>query len=846
MENKYTPQAIEEKWQKYWIKEKKYQVGEDEKRKKYYLLEMFPYPSGRIHMGHVRNYCIGDLVARYKFMRGFNVLHPMGWDAFGLPAENAAIKHKVHPAQWTENNINYMRKQLQRMGFSYDWDRELSTCDPVYAKWEQWIFLKMFEHGLVYQKESPVNWCPTCSTVLANEQVENGLCWRCEAQVVQKNLRQWFFRITHYAEELLAFCDQLTGWPDRVLTMQKNWIGKSHGVEVLFPLAESDEVLPIFTTRVDTIFGATFMSIAPEHPLVEKLIQGKEQKSEVQDFVERISRQDKIVRTAEDIEKEGVFTGSYAINPMTHEKIPIYVANFVLMEYGTGAVMAVPTHDQRDFEFAQKYHLPLRVVIQPEQQKILESDMEAAYEGDGLLLNSGQFTGLDNQTAKEKLADFMEKEKIGRRLVKYRLKDWGISRQRYWGNPIPIIYCSTCGAVPVPAEDLPVSLPRDITFREDGKSPLPDLPDFVNCSCPQCGGKAKRETDTMDTFVQSSWYFARYASAHCDTAPFDSQAVKYWMPVDQYIGGIEHAIMHLLYARFFTKAMRDIGLLPYDEPFTNLLTQGMVIKDGAKMSKSKGNVVDPNDLLEKYGADTVRLFSLFAAPPDKDLDWSDQGVEGAYRFMGRCWRLVHNHSAILKAAPANLPPGDLPPDCKRLHRLTHQTIKKTTDDIELRFHFNTAISAIMELVNELYVFPLPTEDEWRSLESLDTKDTRRQEGLVRISVFREAVSSIIFLLAPFTPHIAEELHALLGGCASIFDQSWPSYDPQALSVEEILIVVQVNGRVRDKIMMSAGASEEEIKTFTLQSEKVKEFTSGKKVRKIIYVPGKLLNIVVST
>ncbi len=844
MDSKYIPWAIEEKWQKYWLEEKKYKVREERNKKKYYLLEMFPYPSGRIHMGHVRNYCIGDLMARYKILKGFNVLHPMGWDAFGLPAENAAIKNKVHPAQWTEQNITSMRKQLQSMGFSYDWDRELSTCDPVYAKWEQWIFLKMFEHNLVYQKESPVNWCPTCQTVVANEQVENGLCWRCEDTIIQKNLRQWFFRITNYADELLEGCKTLTGgWPERVLTMQKNWIGKSYGFEVQFPIADIEEILPIFTTRVDTIFGATFMSIAPEHPMVEKLIQGKKEEAEVREFIRRILLQDKTVRTAEDIVKEGVFTGTYAVNPMTKENIPIYAANFVLMEYGTGAVMAVPTHDQRDFEFAQKYHLPLRVAIQPKEEQLDEASMKGAFEGNGVLINSEQFSGIDNQTAKQKIAEYMEEKGIGRRLVNYSIKDWGISRQRYWGNPIPIIYCEKCGAVSVPEKDLPVSLPRNINFPENGKSPLPNLPEFVNCSCPKCQGKARRETDTMDTFVQSSWYFARYASAQCDTAPFEKEAVKYWMPVDQYIGGIEHAILHLLYARFFNKVLRDLKLIPYDEPFSNLLTQGMVIKDGAKMSKSKGNVVDPNDLLEKYGADTVRLFSLFAAPPDKDLDWSDRGVEGAYRFLGRCWRIVNNNLPLLHQALSSIP-SDLPEDCRRLHRVTHLTIKKATEDIENRPHFNTAISAIMELVNELYLFQLPTQEQYSALQKADPEDAARKEALCRITVFREAVDKLIILLAPFTPHVAEELYEILGGQPSIFDQPWPTYDPDALIKDEMLIVIQVNGRLRDKITVSSEATEEEVKKLSLESEKVKEFTEGKTIQKVIYIPKKLVNIVV--
>ena len=605
----YNPQEIEQKWQEIWEKEKYFQVTHKDDRPKYYVLEMFPYPSGRIHMGHVRNYSIGDVVARIKRMQGYNVLHPMGWDAFGLPAENAAIKHNVHPARWTYENIDYMRAELKRLGYSYDWSRELATCDAEYYKWEQLFFLKFLEKGLAYRKKSPVNWCPKCQTVLANEQVEEGLCWRCESVVVQKELEQWFLRITDYAEELLEYLPKLaSGWPERVLTMQRNWIGKSEGMEIDFSVEGVDETITVFTTRQDTLYGATFMSLAPEHPLVEKLIQGTGQEQAVRDFVQKVTQMDRVVRSSDDLEKEGVFTGRYCINPVTGIKMPIYVANFVLVEYGTGAVMAVPAHDQRDFEFARKYNLPIKVVIQPENAVLEPDAMEAAYTEKGYLVNSDQFNGLPNEQAKIKIAEYLEEKGLGKRTVNYRLRDWNISRQRYWGAPIPVVYCDKCGMVPVKEEDLPVVLPLDVKTRPDGRSPLPEYEEFLHTTCPRCNGPARRETDTMDTFVESSWYFARYSDARKSDAPFDPEALKYWLPVDQYIGGIEHAILHLLYSRFFVKALRDLGYVEFDEPFANLLTQGMVLKDGAKMSKSKGNVVDPDEMINRYGADTVRLF----------------------------------------------------------------------------------------------------------------------------------------------------------------------------------------------------------------------------------------------
>jgi leucyl-tRNA synthetase len=854
----YNPHKIEEKWQNYWEKENIFKVTEESEKPKYYLLEMFPYPTGRIHMGHVRNYSIGDVVARYKKMRGFNVLHPIGWDAFGMPAENAAIEHKTHPSSWTYDNIKYMRSQLKRMGFSYDWSREFATCDVNYYRFEQLIFLKMYEKGLVYRKQSWVNWCNRCQTVLANEQVEAGLCWRCGQEVTQKELEQWFFRITAYAEELLDYCDKLPGWPERVLTMQKNWIGKSEGAEIIFPLEKGKGEITVFTTRPDTLYGATFMSLAPEHPLCKELSKGTPQEQEVLQFIEKMKRQNIIQRIAEDVEKEGVFTGAYCINPVTQRKMPIYVANFVLMEYGTGAVMAVPTHDQRDFEFAKKYNLPLAVVIQPPGEKLDPATMEAAYVDDGIMVNSDQFDGMSNREAMEKITEYLESIQKGKKAVSYRLRDWGISRQRYWGAPIPIIYCDDCGIVPVPEKDLPVELPLDLKMIETGQSPLRYSPDFINTTCPKCSRPAQRETDTMDTFVESSWYFARYACPYFQEGPLDKKKVDYWMPVDQYIGGIEHAILHLLYARFFTKVLRDLGMLSQDEPFTNLLTQGMVrkettrcakhgwlfpqeVKDGKcalcgtpveigrteKMSKSKKNVVDPDELIDRYGADTIRLFCLFASPPEKDLDWSDQGVEGAFRFLKRVWRMVNNNLKTIENVRPYKGKGDLPEELKNLRRKTHQTIRKVTEDIEERFHFNTAISAIMELVNTIYQL---------DLNSIDSP--------FRNEVLREAIEATIILLSPIAPHIAEELWLILGYKESISKRDWPQYDPEAAKAEEMVIVIQVNGKLRSRITVPVDASEEEIKASAQNDAKIKEWIKGKTIAKVVYVPRKLVNLVV--
>ena len=827
MKVRYDPQQIEERWERLWDEEKLFQALEDPKREKYYLLEMFPYPSGKLHMGHIRNYSIGDVVARYKMMRGYSVLHPMGWDAFGMPAENAALEHKIHPAQWTYDNISYMRSQLKRMGFSYDWDRELATCDADYYRWEQWIFIKMYERGLVYRKKDLVNWCPACQTVLANEQVEAGACWRCHGEVEKKELEGWFFKITAYAEELLEFCDKLPGWPERVITMQKNCIGKSIGAEVDFPLENGSGAITVFTTRQDTLFGATFMVLAPEHPLVLELSKGTDQEAEVKAFVERVKRQDLITRTAEDMEKEGVYLGASCFNPLTGSPIPIYTANFVLMEYGTGAIMAVPTHDQRDFEFAKKYGIPMIVVIQPPGETLTPATMTEAYTNDGIMVNSAPFDGMENRKAMEAIADYLEEKGIGKRAVNYRLRDWGISRQRYWGTPIPIIYCDRCGIQTVPEKDLPVALPLDVKPKASGGSPLAGLSSFVETTCPACGGAARRETDTMDTFVESSWYFARYTSPDYEQGPLDKERLDFWMPVDQYIGGIEHAILHLLYARFFTKVLRDMGIVPFDEPFTNLLTQGMVIKDGAKMSKSKGNIVDPEDMIKRYGADTTRLFSLFAAPPERDLEWQEEGVEGGSRFLNRVWRLIYELTNRLSKEPVPdlMSKADLPPALWEIRQKLHKTIKKVTEDIE-RFHFNTAIAAVMELVNYLYQIK-------------DGIEETPQAG----AVWRETIESLILLLSPFVPYVAEELWKDVGKKESVVMAPWPEYDQEAITEEEIVIVVQVNGKLRDRLLIPVSSKEEEIKAMAMTSPKVRRYIDGKEVKKTIFVPQKLVNIV---
>jgi leucyl-tRNA synthetase len=810
---RYDPSLIEEKWQAYWRENRIFKTPDNPDKEKYYLLEMFPYPSGNIHMGHVRNYSIGDVIYRYKRMRGFNVLHPMGWDAFGLPAENAAIKARIPPAEWTAGNIRNMKNQLDRLGYGYDWDYEINTSGVEYYRWEQLIFIRMLEKGMVYRKMSPVNWCGNCRTVLANEQVEGGCCWRCDGEVQPKNMEQWFFRITDFAEDLLAGCDKLPGWAERVKTMQRNWIGKSVGAEIDFELEGSGEPLSVFTTRIDTIYGCTFLCLAPEHSMAEKLASDK---NEVLDFIERIKRQDSAARSGED--KEGIFTGRHATNPFTGQRIPIYIANFVLMEYGTGAVMAVPAHDQRDFEFARKYSIPVKVVIRPEGGNLSGKTISEAYTGQGTLAQSGVFDGMGNIAAIEVMVAHAEKAGFGRKKIHYRLRDWGVSRQRYWGSPIPVVYCDNCGVTPESEENLPVTLPTDIEFPADGQSPLPSLESFIHTDCPRCGGPGRRETDTFDTFVESSWYFLRFASPHYNQGPFDPEKVRRWLPVDQYIGGIEHAILHLLYARYFTRVLKKLGMVDLKEPFVNLLNQGMVIKDGAKMSKSKGNLVDPNRLMEKYGADTTRLFTLFASPPERDLEWSDECVEGAYRFLGRV------HALVTAWAPRVLKEPEKPPvtgEEKALKRKVHRTIKKVTEDIENRFHFNTAIAAIMELVNLCY---------------------RMQSGGSGPSA--EALRSIVLLLGVFAPHLAEELWETLGGHRSILQEPWPEWDEDWIDEDEIEIVVQINGKMRHKVTVGASAGEEDIRETILSEERVQKFIIDKEIRKTIFVPGKLLNIVV--
>lgn len=826
MNEKYMPREIEPKWQKAWAEQNAYNTEVNRQRPEYYVLEMFPYPSGNLHMGHVRNYSIGDVVARFKVMQGYNVLHPMGWDAFGMPAENAAIKHGIHPAVWTMDNIQNMRRQQQEMGFSYDWNREVTTCQPDYYRWTQWLFLLFYERGLAYKKKAAVNWCDDCNTVLANEQVVDGHCWRCDSAVIKKELSQWFLRITDYADTLLKDLNELKGWPDRVKVMQENWIGRSEGAEFSFDVPEIGEKIPVYTTRHDTVFGVTYVVLAPEHPLVEKLIAGKDTEQQVRDFVETTRNLSEINRTSAETEKIGLFTGSYAVNPFNGEQVPIWVANYVLVEYGTGAVMGVPAHDERDWQFAGKYNLPKRCVIQPKEGQLDIASMTGAYDGPGLMVNSGQFNGLDNEAGKKAIADWLEVKAIGKRRVNYRLRDWLISRQRYWGAPIPMIYCQHCGTVPVPKTDLPVMLPDNVNFDGGAVSPLAQVEEFANCDCPKCGGKARRETDTMDTFICSSWYYFRYTSPHSTTEPFDSAKANYWMPVDQYIGGIEHAILHLLYSRFFTKVLKDAGLVNVNEPFKNLLTQGMVIKDGAKMSKSKGNVVSPEEIVQKYGADTARLFILFAAPPERDLEWSDLGVEGAFRFLGRLWRIVGHYAPIVTEASDTYDIAALTKEEKELRRVLHASIKKVTEDVQERFNFNTAISSIMELVNAMYAYK------------------EQQPENAHASLMRETVSGLLKLLAPFAPHITEELWAGTISGESVHKQAWPVYDPEALKRDEIEIVLQVNGKVRDKIVVPVGLTPDELEKMALAQEKVKAMIEDKQIVKVISVPQKLINIVV--
>lgn len=815
---KYDFKAVESKWQKTWADTDMYHA-DDEKKPNYYCLEMFPYPSGNLHMGHVRNYSIGDVVARFKTMNGYNVLHPMGWDSFGLPAENAAIKHGVPPAKWTRENIANMKRQFKALGLSFDWDREVTTCLPDYYRWTQWIFLQFYKNGLAYKKRASANWCPGCATVLANEQVVDGKCERCGSVVEKKFLDQWFFKITDYAQRLLDDLEKLEGWPNKVKIMQKNWIGRSEGALLTFQTDQGDD-FQIFTTRPDTVFGVTYMVFAPEHPMVKKLIKGKPEEQQVLDFIHEVSHMTEIERTSTESEKKGVFTGAYAINPVNGNKVPIWVTNYVLYEYGTGIVMGVPWGDERDFMFAKKYDLPIIPVVTPKDKVLTLDDVDTAYTEPGVLINSGKFDGMDNVEGGRAIVNWLHEQGKGEMTVNFRLRDWLISRQRFWGAPIPIIYCDHCGAVPVPEDQLPVMLPEDVEFKPNGESPLNYVKDFVETTCPICGRPARRETDTMDTFVCSSWYYLRYTDPHNTEKPFDREKVDHWMKdgVDQYIGGVEHAILHLLYARFFTKVFHDMGMCTTEEPFRNLLTQGMVLKDGTKMSKSKGNIVSPEEILNQYGADTARLFILFAAPPDRDLEWNDKAVEGCYRFLNRVWRLVGYYLEDQKGTAPEAAEKDL-------RRLTHVTIKRVTSDISERFNFNTAISAIMEMVNGLYHFR----------EANNEKVTPAVE---------EAINVLMLLLAPFTPHIAEELWQKTGHEESIHLQKWPEVDKSALTVDQVEMAVQINGKLKARINVSTEAGKEEIIEQAMSEEKVKAATEGKTVRKTIVVPGKLVNIVV--
>ncbi|MGI6361831.1 MAG: leucine--tRNA ligase [Bacillota bacterium] len=815
-EQKYDFHTIENKWQEKWEQTHLHEVTEDKSKQKYYLLEMFPYPSGKLHMGHVRNYSIGDVISRYKTMTGYNVLHPMGWDSFGLPAENASIQRGVHPDPWTRENIKNMREQLKTMGLSYDWSREIATSLSDYYHWTQWLFLQFYKKGLAYKKRAAVNWCPSCATVLANEQVVNGGCERCESMVEKKELSQWFFKITAYAQRLLDDLNTLPGWPEKVKTMQENWIGRSEGVQIEFTSVFGD-ALPVFTTRPDTIFGVTYMVLAPEHPLVQKLSKGTEYESKVEAFVKKVQQLSQIDRTSTELEKEGLPIGANAINPLTGEKIPIWIANYVLMDYGTGAVMGVPAHDQRDFEFSTKYNLPIKQVIcDPNSQT---ATLSKAYEDEGILINSPGFSGLKNQPEGwHKITAALEDKKIGKRVINYRLRDWLISRQRYWGTPIPIVYCAKCGEVPVPEEQLPVLLPTDVEFTPTGESPLKTSPSFKQVTCPICGAQAEREMDTMDTFVCSSWYFLRYCDPHNDKAAFAKDKADYWMNVDQYIGGVEHAILHLMYARFFCKVLHDLELISTDEPFANLLTQGMVLKDGSKMSKSKGNVVSPEEIIHKYGADTARIFILFASPPERDLEWNDDSVEGCYRFLNRFWRLAQALKSITNSS-TNLDEAD-----KNARRAIHAAVKKVTADISLRFNFNTAIAAIMEMVNSLYSY-------------LDTPHPKKV-------IAEEALEKMLLLLAPFAPHLTEELWYQSGNQKSIHLHSWPTYDEKALLQDSVEIVVQVNGKIKTRLQVPCDLSPQDLENRVKEEADFGKWLNNKQVAKIIAIPNKLVNIVV--
>ena len=847
----YKPQFIETKWQEYWQNTRAFEVDEDPKKPKYYCLEMFAYPSGHAHVGHVRNYIIGDVVARMKRMRGYNVLHPFGWDAFGLPAENAAIKHGTHPETWTLENIAHMKGQLQRLGISYAWEREIATCLPEYYHWNQWLFLKMLERDLAFKRRSNVNWCPSCNTVLANEQVVNGGCWRCGTTVSVRELEQWFFRITHYADELLEATDRLSGWPEKVLTMQRNWIGRSEGARVSFALAEgsspaaSGTSIDVFTTRIDTIYGATFMLLAPEHPLVQQW--SREPGGErFRDAQQRFQAQDRTARMTGEVEKEGVDTGRRAINPFTGDAIPIWVANFVLVEYGTGAVMAVPAHDQRDFEFAQKYGLPIRVVIRPANGEVPGAERLAeALSSDGVLVNSGPYDGMASDQARQALNAEAAKRGIGEGTVQYRLKDWGISRQRYWGTPIPVVYCDKCGMSGVPLDQLPVELPKVAEFSGRGDSPLAQIPEFVNTACPTCGGPARRETDTMDTFVDSSWYFFRFCDPKNGKLPFDPEKVAYWGPVDFYSGGVEHAILHLIYSRFFCRVFRDLGLTELDEPFARLLTQGMVLKQGQVMSKSKGNVVDPDDMIQKYGADALRLYVMFVAPPEKEVEWTDAGLEGSFRFLARVWRLVDQLAEVIGGE--GIPdPGtrQLEAGERALRRKTHETIRRVTLDLDPRVHLNTAVSGLMELVNELYAFCARPGCGLMTREMDDPGSVGTAVRPETIAVVKEAVEALVLMLSPFAPHMAEELWERLEHGGGVVAAGWPEYDEDVARAEEIVVPVQVNGKVRGRVTVAADTPEARLRELALADPQVAKYIQGKTITKVVVVNGRMVNVVV--
>ena len=822
MDEKYNFKQVEKKWQKYWQEHDCFHTEEDPSKEKYYVLEMFPYPSGKLHMGHVRNYSIGDVVARFKKMQGYNVLHPMGFDSFGLPAENAAIKHGIAPDKWTWDNIHEMEDQLRQLGLSYDWDREVQTCNPDYYRWMQWIFIQFFNKGLAYKKENPVNWCPSCQTVLANEQVVDGCCERCKTPVGKKNLSQWYFKITDYADRLLEDLDHLPGWPNKVKVMQENWIGKSVGANIDFKIDETDRVLKVFTTRADTLFGCTYMVMAPEHPFVKELVDGTQYQEPVDEYLDKVQHMNEIERTSTTKEKTGVFIGRYAVNPVNGKKVPIFISDYVLMGYGTGAIMAVPAHDQRDFDFARAFDLEIIPVVDPGNPDIDVNDLKEAFAAEGTMINSGQFDGMNNRKAIPAMIDWLNENGVGEKTVNYKLRDWLISRQRYWGTPIPMIYCDDCGWVPEKEENLPVLLPTDVKFTGKGESPLTTSRTFGECSCPRCGKKARREMDTMDTFLDSSWYFLRYCDPGNEKQAFSREKTDYWMNVDQYIGGVEHAILHLMYARFFQMALYDLGLVKDQEPFENLLTQGMVNKDGKKMSKSLGNVVSPEEIIDRYGADTARLFILFAAPPEKELDWSDTGVEGSYRFLNRVWRLVYDFVTNYDVKETDF--SVVTEDDKKLNYMLNTTIKKITDDVSGRFSFNTAISSIMELVNELYRY--------------------KQHAEINEPLFCAAVTRLVVILSPFTPHICEEMWSALGHTESLTEVGWPAYDESALEQDTIEIIVQINGKLKEKMQIASGLDRVALEEQVRANEKVQALIEGKNVVKTIAVPDKLVNFVV--